>query len=71
MCRIVPAVSQSAQTLIGTAEAAAMLGVSKATVKRYAHSGELPVVVQMPGTTGALLFLRRDVERLAKRRGAA
>jgi predicted site-specific integrase-resolvase len=51
--------------LIGTAEAAGILGKSLPTVKRYAMAGRLPVAVKMKGDTGAYLFERADVDRLA------
>ena len=57
--------------LIGTTEAAELLGVSRATVKRLATTGVLPVANRLPGATGALLYRRADVLRLARKRGAA
>jgi len=56
---------------IPAADAARILGVSVHTVGRYARRGVLTPVVRTPGLRGAYLFDRRDVERLAKRRGAA
>jgi excisionase family DNA binding protein len=50
--------------LIGTAEAAELLGVSLPTIKRKAQNGLLPVAHKMPGETGAYLFHRADVEAL-------
>lgn len=50
--------------LIGTDEAAQLLGVSKPTVKRMARAGTLPVAIKMPGQTGAYLFHRSDVAAL-------
>lgn len=50
--------------LIGTDEAAQLLGVSRPTVKRKAKAGTLPVAIKMPGHTGAYLFRRADVEAL-------
>jgi excisionase family DNA binding protein len=58
----------SALDLIGTADAAEILGVSSRTVKRLARAGELPYTIKMPGDTGAYLFLRRDVERIRDQR---
>ena len=55
--------------LVGTAEAAEMLGVSARTVKRYAKAGHpLLVVTKMNGDTGAYVFQRADIERLAATR---
>ncbi|MBO1770469.1 AlpA family transcriptional regulator [Agrococcus sp. TF02-05] len=52
--------------LIGRAEAAAILGVSRR------HLARLPLepAMQLPGTTGAVLYHRADVEALAERRAA-
>jgi len=52
--------------LIGTDEAAQLLGVSKPTVKRRARAGLLTVAVKMPGQTGAYLFHRADIEAHAE-----
>lgn len=54
--------------LIGTQEAAEILGTSPRTVKRFAADGTLPHKQKMPGDTGAYLFARREVERLAAKR---
>jgi predicted DNA-binding transcriptional regulator AlpA len=62
--------SQSAD-LIGVTEAAALTGKSRATIKRLALSGALPVAKKMPGETGAYLFLKADVKALAKAGRAA
>lgn len=59
-----------ASDLIGSAESARIAGVNVATVNRWAASGVLPVAARLPGRTGARLFRRRDVERLAKSRAA-
>lgn len=56
--------------LIGTADAAKILGVSERTAKRLASSGRLPAAVKMPGETGAYLFRRSDVERMRDMRAA-
>jgi hypothetical protein len=44
--------------LLGTAEAAGLLGWSRAKVKREAQAGRLPHALKMPGETGAYLFDR-------------
>lgn len=54
--------------LIGTVEAAEILGTSPRSVKRFAAEGTLRHQQKMPGITGAYLFARRDVERLAAKR---
>lgn len=51
---------------MSTAEAAKALGVSVATLNRWAASGKLPVAHKVgTGRTGAHLYLREDVEALA------
>lgn len=57
-------VSQSA--IIGTAEAADLLGWSIAKVKREAKTGRIPVHSKLPGRTGAYLFQRSDLEAVRK-----
>ena len=60
----------SQSELLGVSEAAELVGVSIATIKRAAAAGSLPVALKMPGATGAYLFRRSDVEQLAKVRAA-
>lgn len=67
---MVATVSQSAN-LIGTAEAAKILGWSRAKVKREAGCRRLPYEHKMPGQTGAYLFHRSVVETIAANRAAA
>ena len=52
--------------LVGVTEVAAILGKSRATIKRWALHGTLPPVIKMPGETGAYLFDRAVVEALAE-----
>jgi len=59
------------EPLIGSVEAAAILGVDPATVVRWAHSGRLDPVTKAPGRTGAILFSRAQIRRLAAERVAA
>lgn len=56
--------------LIGTAEAAHLLGVSRSTITRWADTGYLPNAARLDGRTGAYMFERADVERLAQERAA-
>lgn len=58
--------SQSDTALIGTGEAATILGWSRAKVKREAMNGSLPVAQKMPGDTGAYLFHRSTVDIIAR-----
>lgn len=56
--------------LIGTAEAARILGKSHRTIHRLVETGELtPALVAPGGRAGAFLFRKADIEALAK--GAA
>ena len=54
--------------LIGTREAAALLGVNKATVLRWVARGDLPYVYKLPGPAGVVLFDARIVQRKAAER---
>ncbi|HCT5225610.1 helix-turn-helix transcriptional regulator [Corynebacterium striatum] len=53
-------------TIIGTAEAAKLLGVSRSTVNRRAGLGTLPVVKKLPGKLGNYLFDREVLEAIAQ-----
>ena len=58
--------------LIGTAEAARLLGKSPRTVHRLVNSGDLKPALTAPGGySGAYLFKRADVERLVGMEKAA
>lgn len=51
--------------LIGTAEAATILGVSNVTITRWVKSGRLPIAARVSASpNAAMLFHRSDVERL-------
>ena len=60
----------SRSELLGVSEAAEVLGVSKATVKRAALSGALKPAHKMPGDSGAYLFTRAAVLAYAEKRAA-
>ena len=49
--------------IVGTGEAAELLGVDRRTVIRWAHEGTLPIAAQL---RKAFLYWRSDVERLAE-----
>ena len=51
--------------LMSTAEAADRLGISVATLNRWANSGKVPVAVQAPGKTGTRLYDADVIDRLA------
>lgn len=57
--------------LVGSAEAAAILGVKRVTVNRWAVDGKIPIAVQMSGETGMRLFNRADIEQLGQLRARA
>jgi excisionase family DNA binding protein len=57
--------------LITTHTAAALIGVSVATVKRLVAAGELPTAHKLEGRTGAHLFTREAVTAYAAKRNAA
>jgi len=52
-------------TLIGSADAEVMLGISRATLSRWVAAERLRTIGRLPGAKGALIFDRSDVERLA------
>jgi excisionase family DNA binding protein len=57
--------------LIGSAEAARILGKSPRTIHRLVDSGTLtPAVVAPGGFAGAFLFRRADVEALVEAKSA-
>lgn len=62
--------SQS-DNLIGTAQAAELLGWSRAKVKREAKDGHLPFELKMDGDTGAYLFHRSVITTIAANRAKA
>ena len=56
------------EDLIGTAEAARILGRSPRTVHRMVDAGDLTPALTAPGgPAGAYLFRRADVEKIAGR----
>ena len=56
------------EPLIGSDEAAEVLGVHRATVLRWAASGKLTVIHRGRGTNGAVVLSRPQVLRLARER---
>lgn len=59
------------EQLLPTKQVAELLRVDVRTVHRMAEDGRLPPALKLPGTTGAWLFERADVERIADQRAAA
>ncbi len=51
--------------LIGSAQAARLYGVDRATFNRWVKAGKVPVAVEMEGETGARLFDADVIEQLA------
>jgi predicted site-specific integrase-resolvase len=55
--------------LVGSVEAANMVGVSTRTLHRHVHAGELPIAYVAPGGfKGIWLFERADVAKIAEKR---
>lgn len=54
--------------LLSTKEAAEILKVERSTLTRWVQIGKIAPAHRLPGLTGAALFLRSDVERLAAER---
>lgn len=61
----------SSAPLIGSAQAAKMIGVDRATFNRWVKAGTVPVAVEMEGETGARLFDRVIIEEMAQARREA
>lgn len=56
--------------LIGSLEAADILGVTRNTFNRWCARGNVPVHLTAPSKVGARLFQRADIEGLAKERAS-
>lgn len=52
--------------LLGTVEAAEVIGVERSTLSRWIDSGRISYLRKLPGKNGAVLFARDEVERVAK-----
>lgn len=57
--------------LIGSAQAARMFRVDRATFNRWVKAGQIPVSVEMEGSTGARLFDADVIQLLAERKATA
>lgn len=53
---------------IPTAEAARILDLDTSTVLKMTKAGAIPYTYKIPGRTGAYLFDRRVIERIAAKR---
>ena len=54
--------------LVGSVEAAAIIGVDPSTITRWVEKKRLTPIAKAPGRYGAFLFTRTDVQRLARDR---
>ncbi len=54
----------STDELIGSAEACEILGISLPTLTRRVKAGKI-TATKLPGLTGAYVFTRQEVERIA------
>ena len=54
--------------LIGSAQAAKVFGVDRATFNRWVKAGDVPVAYEMDGATGARLFDADVIDQLAAKR---
>lgn len=54
--------------LIGSAQAAKVFGVDRATFNRWVKAGRVPVALEMEGDTGARLFDADVIDQLAAQR---
>lgn len=55
---------------VSASDAADMLGIDRSTLNEWAREGKITPIAKLPGRTGARLFARADVERLAQERSA-
>jgi len=51
--------------LLGTAAAAEAIGIERSTLSRWVASGRMTPHMQLAGRTGAMLFTRSEVDRVA------
>lgn len=63
--------SDTNDSLVGAAEVAQRLAITRTAVRGLVDRGELAPVQKMPGRLGMYLFDRSDVEALAAKRAAA
>lgn len=57
--------------LIGSAQAAKIFGVDRATINRWAQAGEIPVAYDPETEKGARLFDADVIEQLAREKATA
>lgn len=51
--------------LLGTVEAADLIGVERSTLSRWMATGRIAAAMKLPGRNGAVLFERSEVDRVA------
>ena len=51
--------------LIGSAEAAQIIGCDRSNLSRWVAMGRMTYAMQLPGHNGAVLFTRDEVDRVA------
>lgn len=56
---------------IGSVDTCRILEIDRSTLSRWVASRQITPLMQLPGRTGAYLFDRADVERLAAERRSA
>ena len=62
-----PPMRKSKPTYIGSAEACQILAIDRSTLSRWVALGRLPLAMRVGDSqNAALLFERKDVEKLAK-----
>lgn len=59
------------EQFVGSVEAAEIVGVPYPTFMRWVAGGRIAPVHENPGPTGAKVFRRADVERLAREKAEA
>ena len=52
--------------LLGTTESASVIKVDRSTLSRWIAAGRLTPALKLSGPTGAMLFRRSEVERVAR-----
>ncbi|HPU40182.1 MAG TPA: helix-turn-helix domain-containing protein [Microthrixaceae bacterium] len=51
--------------LLGTVEAAEVIGCERSTLSRWITAGRIAPLKKLPGRNGAVLFSRAEVDRVA------
>lgn len=59
------------ETTVTSATACSWLGIDRSTLTRWVASGHIAPAFKYPGSNGAYLFDRREVERLRDERETA